>query len=99
MNDNYTDSRKKAAAKKSNEMLINLGLVACAVVAMLLLALTKTILYFGPNNPNIFRGIFSIPIYGLSIIGTVLSYLVKRGKPSIEMFLNAGVFVATLWFF
>ena len=82
----------------SDSPAFNLILVGMAVLAMILLALTKTILYFGPDNARIIRGIFSIPIYGLSILGVALSYLGKGGKPSLEMFLNAGTFVATLWF-
>lgn len=99
MNNNYNvePKKKNGASKKNNsEMIVNLGLVACAILSMVFLALTKTIVFFGPKNPSVIYGIFSILVFGLSIVGTALSYLVKRGKPSVELFLNAGVFVVAL---
>ena len=103
MNESYDykkEPRKKSgksSGKVATDAQVNLFLVVIALAAMVLLALTKTILYFGPANPGVIRGIFSIVIYALSIIGVALAYLAKR-KPSFELFLNAGVFVAALWF-
>ena len=106
MNDNFTRAPydpepKKSKSKKSIKMptdkQIKLILAAFALAAIALLALTKTILYFGPKHYSVIRGIFSIFIYAISISGMALSYLDKR-KPSFELFLNVGAFVATLWF-
>lgn len=77
----------------SDSPAFNLILVACAVLSMILLALTNTIGYFITNsakNEAIMRGVFSIFAYALPIIGTVLAYLVKKGKISLELFLNIG---------
>lgn len=100
MNENYTPSygtepREKASAGKksfADSPMFNLVLIGLALFAMILLALANTIGYFVTNlkNENIMRGVFSIFIYALPMIGTALAYLVKRGKISLELFLNIG---------
>ena len=88
---------KKGQSKIPTEVLWDLILVALAFSAAALLALTKTILYFGPSKGNIIRGVFSIFIYALSLSGMACAYLAKK-KFSIELLLNAGVFIVTLLF-
>ncbi len=106
MNDNYSigsyeqepkRSKKQKTAKMPTDRQIKLILAGFALVAIALLALTKTILYFGPKNYSVIRGIFSILIYAVSIVGMTFSYLDKR-KPSFEFFLNVGAFIATICF-
>lgn len=78
--------------------MFNLVLVALALLSMVFLALSKTICFFAAKNADVICGVFSIFVYALPIIGIALAYLVKRGKPSLELFLNVGALVASLWF-
>ena len=94
MSDN--SNKKTTTASVSSEKLFSLIAFATAVLALILFALAKTILYFNLTNPNTITtvsGVFSIFVFALSIAGMVLSYFVKNGKPSLELFLNAGVLV------
>lgn len=93
---NEKSGKKSAGASISSEKLFSLISFATAVLAMILFALAKTILYFNLTNANTVTtvsGVFSIFVFALSIAGMVLSYFVKNGKPSLELFLNAGVLV------
>lgn len=69
-------------------------IVCMALVAMILFVLSKILFNFGVID-NVYRGIMSIVIYGLSLSGLVWAY-VRTRKPSFEFILNAIVFVLAI---
>ena len=101
MNGNSNSNKKIISTNVSSEKLFSLISFATAVLAMILLALSKTIYYFNimnkPTTCATVAGVFSIFVFALTIAGAVLAYFVKNGKPSAELFLNMGVFVAGIF--
>ena len=72
--------------------------VLLAFCSVALLSLAKVILYFGPSNPSVIRGIFAIFIYGTALAAVLVSYL-KNRKPAFEFWVSVGALIAALWFY
>lgn len=69
--------------------------VCMAIVAMFLFVLFKILVNFGVYS-NVFHGIISLIIYGLTLGGLVWAY-VRVKKPTFEFWLNAIVFGLAIW--
>lgn len=83
--------------KKQN--IMNLIIFGLAILTFLILALVNTINYFVTDGTarRVIKGIFSILVYVLPVIGMSLAYLTKK-KPCLELFLNAGALYAAFSF-
>lgn len=90
--------KKEETAEKNAQISFSVLSILLAFISVALIAFFRIILYFGPSNPSVIRGIFSIFIYGTALASVVISYL-KNKKPSFEFWLCVGALVATLWFF
>lgn len=77
----------------------NFMYVLFAFASLALLVVAEIILNFRPNNTNVIRGIMSIPIYILPVVGMALSFLQTKGKkPSFDFWLNVGALIVALRF-
>lgn len=96
-----TDPVEEQPANEKKEgqfaFLLSILSVLLAFASVAILAVTRVILYFGPNNPAVIRGIFSIFIFGAALAGIVVSFLKKR-KPTYEFWLNVGALIVALRF-
>lgn len=87
--------KKEEKQGKEIKLTAQVIIVCMAIFSMFLFVLCKILFNFGIID-NVFRGIMSIVIYGLSLTGIVWSYA-KTRKPSFEFWLNVVVFGLAIW--
>ena len=103
-NQNYQSVNKQATQSKTGQteksaFFGNFFFALFAFASLAILVITVIVLNFRPNHMNVIRGIMSIPVYILPVVGMALSFLQTKGKkPPFEFWLNFGALIVALRF-
>ena len=101
MNENQVSNLETQQSEqgKTKSFSMNFLTILFAFASLSLLVLAEIILNFRPNHMNLIRGLMSIPIYVLPVVGMVLSFWNTKGKkPAFDFWLNVGTLIGALRF-
>lgn len=84
------EPKKEENQGKEIKLTAQVIIVCMAILAMALFVVCKVCQHFGVQN-DVFYGVMSIMIYGLSLAGIIWAYA-RTKKTSFELWLNVAVF-------